>query len=410
MEINKKPWPLATVCGVSERIDTNPDFQRPPVWKREQKQSLIDTILQNFDIPKLYWRKVGKNPDHYEVVDGQQRLRAIWEFQKGEFELPHDLDPIQGHTIAELTYSDLPDELRIQFDTYSLDVVIISDADEDEVRDMFLRLQNGTPLKAQEKRNAFSGKMRDFVKELSAHPFFQKVPFKNSRYTYDLLCAQMTLLELKGQPCDVRNSDLNSMYKDNLNFERDSSKAKKIRQVLSFLDTAFPAKSPELERYNVISLYVLVSSLIEKYVITGRESDLGQWFIQFEKERALDEELPDDKRDPELLSYHDVISHSSDQGISINKRFEMLSRSFLLAFPDIKPKDNQREFNREQRVAIFRRDNGKCQVKLKCNGVECSWDNWHADHKIPWSSGGLTTVENGQVSCIACNTTKGNNI
>jgi hypothetical protein len=50
-----------------------------------------------------------------------------------------------------------------------LDVVIVDEAvqtdEEDEVRDMFLRLQNGTTLKAQEKRNAMPGTMRNFVKD-----------------------------------------------------------------------------------------------------------------------------------------------------------------------------------------------------------------------------------------------------
>ena len=43
-------------------------------------------------------------------------------------------------------------------------VVILSDTDEDEVREMLLRLQNGTTLKAQQRRNAMSGKMRDLLK------------------------------------------------------------------------------------------------------------------------------------------------------------------------------------------------------------------------------------------------------
>jgi hypothetical protein len=83
MEISKKPWPVLSVCGIKNRIDTNPDFQRPPVWSRSQKQLLIDTILRGYDVPKLYWRKTGSGPDRYDVVDGQQRLRAIFEFQSG---------------------------------------------------------------------------------------------------------------------------------------------------------------------------------------------------------------------------------------------------------------------------------------------------------------------------------------
>lgn len=88
-----------------------------------QKQLLIDTILREYDVPKLYWRKTGSKPEVYDVVDGQQRLRAIWEFFDGKFKLPKDADNVDGEKIASCKYQDLPDELRIRFDTYSLDVV-----------------------------------------------------------------------------------------------------------------------------------------------------------------------------------------------------------------------------------------------------------------------------------------------
>ena len=113
MDISKKPWPILSMCGIKKRIDTNPDFQRPPVWSRSQKQLLIDTILRSYDIPKLYWRKIGSNPDKYDVVDGQQRLRAIFEYQNGEFPLSKDCDPIDDIDPSKMRYADLPDDLRL---------------------------------------------------------------------------------------------------------------------------------------------------------------------------------------------------------------------------------------------------------------------------------------------------------
>lgn len=74
--------------------------------------------------------------------------------------LQKDAEPIDGEPVAGLTYDRLPDELRMRFDVYALDVVVLEESDEDEVREMFLRLQNGTSLKAQEKRNAYPGQMR----------------------------------------------------------------------------------------------------------------------------------------------------------------------------------------------------------------------------------------------------------
>ena len=114
MEISKKPWPAVSVCGIKSRIDTNPDFQRPAVWVNSQKQLLIDSILRGYDIPKFYWRKTGSGPDKYDVVDGQQRLRAIFEFHEGKFALPKDSDPIDGIDPSKLKYADLPDVPDIQ--------------------------------------------------------------------------------------------------------------------------------------------------------------------------------------------------------------------------------------------------------------------------------------------------------
>lgn len=288
MDIKKKPWPLSTTFKLRDRINTEPDYQRPPVWSKAQKQLLIESILRNYDVPKLYWRQVSKNPDKYEVVDGQQRLRAIWSYMNNEFALPNDMDPIHGYQIAGRFYSELDSDMIIQIDQYDLDVVILTDTNEDEVREMFLRLQNGSTLKAQEKRNARPGKMRDFVCSVAKHPFFSSVSFANTRYTYDHVAAQMCLLTLKGGICNVKDRDLNSMYQENLDFDGSSYKAKRVTAVLNFLLKMFPKKRPELKRYNVISLYILISEIVERYAIGGREAEIANWFIDFEHRRDVD--------------------------------------------------------------------------------------------------------------------------
>jgi hypothetical protein len=265
MKSSKKPWPLSSTYGTKGRIKTNPDFQRPAVWSRAQKQLLVDTILRDYDIPKLYWRKVSTKPDRYDVVDGQQRLRAIREFFDGEFPLSKNADPIDGEEVAGLHYEKLPDDLRVRFDVYALDVVVLEESDEDEVREIFLRLQNGTSLKAQEKRNAYPGQMRAFVRQLVSHPFFRSVGFANSRFNHDLVAAQLVCLELAGGPTNIKNADLNRMYENYVNFDAKSLEAKAAQRTLSVLAEAFPEKTPELERFNVISLYCMVAEMQKQY-------------------------------------------------------------------------------------------------------------------------------------------------
>lgn len=407
MQINKRPMPLTTINGIRKRINTNPDFQRPPVWATSQKQLLVDTILRGYDVPKLYWRRTGTKPDTYDVVDGQQRLRALWDFIDGNFKLAKDSESIEGEIVAGCDYQNLPDELRCRFDVYALDVVVLEDTDEDEVREMFLRLQNGTSLKAQEKRNAYPGKMRDFVCELVQHPFFRSVGFTNSRFAFDHVAAQMILLEIQGGPTNVKNADLNRMYEGNKEFDTNGQVAKAVKRVLDILAKAFSDKTPELERYNVIALYCVISELLRQYVIDEIKLGLHDWFINFEIVRRFQDEKTEEDGEPEWITYREKISHSTDAAESIRWRMEFMLRNLLEQWPNLSRKDNQRGFTHIQKLAIFRRDKGICQLKMKCDGIKLTWDDWHCDHVVPWSKGGKTTVQNGQVACSACNLSKG---
>jgi hypothetical protein len=410
MEMNKKQWPISTANGWKNNIDTNPDYQRPAVWSTSQKQLLMDTILRGYDIPKLYMRQVSKSPQKFEVVDGQQRLRAIWSFIEGEFRISKDADQVDGHEIANFRYDELPLEIRSMFDVYPLDVIVMTESEEDEVREMFLRLQNGTTLKAQEKRNAMPGDMRRFVKELTEHNIFKKsVPFLNKRFTHDHIAAQVSLIELSGGPVNIKDKDLNKMYEENVVFQSNSQKAKKILKTLDYMFQVFSSKTPELERYNFISLYILISNLLERFVIINKTVEIFNWFIEFEQYRKDQEKLPEDQCDSEVISYHEKISHSTDALDSLQWRNEYLTKKLFEKVPDIEQKDDQRMFTHEQRMAIYRRDKGCCQVKIHCSGERCDWDNWQADHIVAWSNGGKTTVENGQVACPACNASKSNN-
>jgi hypothetical protein len=170
----------------------------------------------------------------------------------------------------------------------------------------------------------------------------------------------------------------------------------------------FPQKTPELERYSVVSLYLLVSHLLERYVIDGRQPELAKWFITFEQYRRDQRQLPIDECDPNIVAYQEKTSHSTDSEDSLSWRHDYLLGHLLGSLPDLLLKDDQRIFTHDQRVAIYRRDDGVCRVCLKCDGIKCEWDHWEADHIVPWSKGGKTTVANGQVACPACNASKNN--
>ena len=272
--LKKATWPLFTLSKKRNKIDTNPDYQRPAVWTKAQKQLLIDSILRDFDIPKIYLHNKGN--DTYDVVDGQQRIRTIWSFYDDEFPLAKDAEPVNGIPVANQKYSELDVDVASIIDSYSIDFVILDTQNEEEISEIFLRLQNGTTLKAQEKRNAMPGHMRDFVRELTKHEFFTKVDFANTRFAYDLIAAQMTLLALTQNICNIKNADLNRMYDAHKNFDTACPEAKNIKRVLDYLSNMFPSRVPELKRYNIVSLFILIMDMLPNYDIKGREAEFAK--------------------------------------------------------------------------------------------------------------------------------------
>src|SRR5690554_3212721 len=65
----------------------------------------------------------------------------------------------------------------------------------------------------------------------------------------------------------------------------------------------------------------------------------------------------------------------------------------------------RRRFSRKERNTLYRSSGGVC---ASCG--EPLATGWHADHRIPYSTGGHTRLSNGQALCPTCNTKKGSSM
>src|SRR4051794_31447606 len=107
---------VAYVYAERERILTDPNYQRvSDIWSREKRQLLIDSILNGFDLPKLYFhefkpmREIEGRRFRYAIIDGKQRLEAIWAFMDGKFPLGDDFIylPDPDVKVGGLTYGEI---------------------------------------------------------------------------------------------------------------------------------------------------------------------------------------------------------------------------------------------------------------------------------------------------------------
>jgi len=393
MEIRLEKKALDKLYKRRDRLDLNPEYQRGKVWSLDRQQLLMDTILRGWDIPKVYLRVL--NEDNYECVDGQQRFRSVFGFYNNSYPLSKKYSGGYGG----LTYSEMPLGIQEKFDDYEFSIVEIRDAKDEEVSEMFLRLQLGIPLNSAEKLNAMLGDMRNFVNNLAKHDFFHKTNLRNYRMTFNQVSAQITLLEFYGIH-DVKFEDLKEMYLRYPKFEpKIENKAKKIKKTLNFLNDVFAEKTPEINnRASVVSLYLLASNLLAHYSVKGKENIFRDFFINFQTKLRGEVEKGTKATDTELILYQTAVIQAADSKDSIERRHEILKRRFFSYDTKIEPLDPTRGFTEDQKIAIYRRDKETCQICCK----HVDWDDFQAHHKIPWRKGGKTTVENGQTTHKTC--------
>lgn len=131
-----------------------PKFQRRDVWTPKAKSHLIDTILRGLPIPIIFIRQ-SVDPKQRrtirEVVDGQQRLRAVISFSKDEYPVLRS----QNQAFGGKRFSELSGETQQRFLNYEFSVVLLEEVSDADVLDIFARLNTyAQTLTAQELLNA----------------------------------------------------------------------------------------------------------------------------------------------------------------------------------------------------------------------------------------------------------------
>lgn len=172
METRPSEITVADYCQMYARkeVRVNRQYQRSDqVWPRTAQSFLIETILLGYPVPKLFLHQKTDPRTRRtikEIVDGQQRTRAIIDFWQDEYRLSSnvDLDDAKGRS-----YSELPEEMQVTFLDYGLGFDLFVGATEEEVREVFRRMNSFTvPLNPEEQRHAnWQGEFKWFLRAIS---------------------------------------------------------------------------------------------------------------------------------------------------------------------------------------------------------------------------------------------------
>ncbi|MFC6656504.1 DUF262 domain-containing protein [Roseibium salinum] len=335
-----------------DEIKLDPEYQRSGgVWTLNKRRLLIDSILNDYDIPKLYFHDLGEGEvseggKRYSVIDGRQRLETIWSFMDGEFTLSEDFEYQRDNDVAMggFTYEDIAKKypkIRIKFDSFVLPVVLVSvtEDDIDLIEDMFSRLNEAVPLNAAEKRNAIGGDLVAAINEVSRHCYFTDcVKFNDARYKHREVAARLLLLE---ESLEDRGSliDTKREYLDGLARRLRTGNEQKVQflkeNVVSTLDvmtSVFARKDDLLLAQGIQTVYYLLFRSAKRFGELGRVDRPG--LVAFRKSLAENREIAAsdyEKASFDLLEFDRLNQQGTNDASSIKERYSIICNHFKVS-------------------------------------------------------------------------------
>ena len=438
---------------LAKDLRVNPEYQRGLQWGLAQKQGLIDSLLRGYQIPLFYIHLETRTNNFTQatettawIVDGQQRLASIVAYCQNEFSLPDPkrarpgtivpVDPAQLPAWTGKKFQELDTEDRNRLLAHELRVVEVS-AEKNEVRDLFIRLQAGTPLTAQEKRDAWPGDFTNFVIQHAGKPghrLSNPKPFFNQfrktsakrlsvadgehyvdghaemrKFFAGLAMTIMLRERSKIDFVDLKGKIINDFYLDNLELPPEDPGAQRVVRLLDrIVDLPKFASLKEggpMTFQLAFHFAVLVDALGQGGYTSDWTQSVVEAFLAFKQEvsaarlhhRETQESLPHHERFGRLLS-----GSGSDTADIIRMR-----HAFMLSeiYPRLTliTRDPNRLFDSLEREVIWNRDRGQCQnPDHPTPDRRVDFRNARIHHIVEHVAGGHTALRNGVLICPVC--------
>lgn len=326
-------------------INLSPDYQRNgDIWTLEKRQLLIDSILNDYDIPKIYFHVLDKRDAknkglEYAVIDGRQRLETLWMFIDGKFRLAEDFKYFKDSNVRAGNYSyadlakDYPD-LKSLFDSFNLPIICVETDDLDLIDDMFLRLNEAVPLNAAEKRNAIRGPMVQSINGVCQNSFFiDKVRFPNSRYQHKEVACRLLFLTWTSQS-ENKIYDTKKTYLDNFVRAFKQNKVLKskpvenaVQRTLDEMNKVFHDNDPLLRAQGIIPIYFLLFDDASKKNVKIARQKLVSFKDEIQKNKIIAEtDLA--KANYDLIEFDRLSLQGTNDAGSIRERLRIIKEYF----------------------------------------------------------------------------------
>ncbi len=351
------------------KLDVRPEYQREYVYDIKERDAVINTVLNGFPLNIMYF--VDRKDGTYEVLDGQQRIISICRYATNRFSVKI---PSTTGGYNTVNYPNLEGAFQSKLDAfneYQLHVYICEGTDEEKLE--WFRTINiaGEKLENQEILNAIyhcewltDAKSLFSRRNCRAHKNYGK--YMNGDYIRQKYLETVFLWAADAEGLSGKNA-----IEQYMQLHR---KDKNANDLWKYFEDVFK----------------WVQRNFGKKVLPSMKG--VKWGLLYNKHK-------DDNLDPANLQ-------SEVTRLIEDKEVERKSGiyEYLLSGRTVDDEKvlNLRQFDDDEKQTMYARQNGRCAICDKSFDIK----DMHGDHVIPWSRGGKTNLDNGQMLCTTCNLKK----
>ncbi|EOR93959.1 hypothetical protein ADIARSV_2793 [Arcticibacter svalbardensis MN12-7] len=226
MEYKIEKWQLRQLLKILEekKLDLNPPYQRNAIWPKKTQRFLINSIKSGIPVPSIFLYE--KEVENYEMVDGQQRTRAIHLYNStGEIDLS----------------SDDSDFKKDHFLSYEIPVTIITKVEIGESIEEFYYMVNSSGVKLNRpetlKAQYFDSKFLKLVQDITISESFNKlniIPANSQKRMLDRdLVEELCALVIYG--ITDKKAQVDKLYINDINDEDEAICRSKFKEILDHL-------------------------------------------------------------------------------------------------------------------------------------------------------------------------------
>lgn len=322
------------------RIDLDADYQREKIWTAKQQGLLLDSILRDIDIPKIYIVEVeGSKQFIYECIDGKQRMTALLRFFKPEL---GEESPLTVRSYErDYTYKEFkkghPSLLK-KIEDYQLSFTIYKPLDDEFIREIFRRLQLGIRLNSGELLKTRTGTIRDFIyKEIGNEgPFFKDTNLSLKRFSRPFTLTQICINSFSkaktGEFIRARLQDIEDFFEEYHDLDKKDENLIRIKNILTLMDKKFGKNAFAISsRAIAVTAYLFVEELVQSNK-TSEVTEFSKFYVKLLNEIKQNMDLLSGYKKPInsviMEEFQKYVLQASVEAYSIKRRHEFLKKAF----------------------------------------------------------------------------------